>query len=116
MHGHSGLIDRRLLRPSKRRVPRAQLELLLWLYPEYVGFNVRHFHQIAMREHGVTVSYSFTKQSLQHAGLVRRLWARGRHRLRREPRACFGELLHLDGSVRVAERRGAASVPDCGFG
>jgi len=28
-HGHSGLIDRRLLRPSKRRVPPAQLELVL---------------------------------------------------------------------------------------
>ena len=27
--------------------------------------------------------------------------ARGRHRLRREPRACFGELLHLDGSVHA---------------
>src|ERR1044071_4529996 len=25
--------------------------------------------------------------------------ARGRHRRRREPRPCFGELLHLDGSV-----------------
>ena len=28
-HGHSGLIDRRLLRPSKRRVPPAQVELVL---------------------------------------------------------------------------------------
>jgi len=27
--------------------------------------------------------------------------ARGRHRLRREPRACFGEMLHLDGSVHA---------------
>ena len=99
-HGHSGLIDRRLLRPSKRRVPPAQLELVLRLYRErYAGFNVRHFHQIAARDHGVTVSYSFAKQTLQAAGLVKRHRARGRHRLRREPRACFGEMLHLDGSV-----------------
>lgn len=99
-HGHSGLIDRRLLRPSKRRVPPAQLELVLRLYRErYAGFNVRHFHQIATRDHGVTVSYSFAKQTLQAAGLVKRHRARGRHRLRREPRACFGEMLHLDGSV-----------------
>ena len=99
-HGHSGLIDRRLLRPSKRRVPPQQLELVLRLYRErYAGFNVRHFHQIARREHGVTVSYSFAKQTLQAAGLVKKHRARGRHRLRREPRACFGELLHLDGSV-----------------
>jgi hypothetical protein len=72
----------------------------LRLYRErYHGFNVRHFHQIAGREHGVTVSYSFLKHTLQAAGLVKKHRARGRHRRRREPRACFGELLHLDGSV-----------------
>jgi len=99
-HGHRGLLDRRLLRPSKRRVSPAQLELVLRLYRErYAGFNVRHFHQIARRDHGVTVSYSFVKQTLQAAGLVKKHRARGRHRRRREPRACFGELLHLDGSV-----------------
>jgi len=99
-HGHSGLIDQRLLRPSKRRIPPGQVEQVLRLYRErYAGFNVRHFHQIARREHGVTVSYSFAKQALQAAGFVKRHRARGRHRLRREPRACFGEMLHLDGSV-----------------
>lgn len=98
-HGRSGLLDRRLLRPSKRRVPPLQVELVLRLYRErYLGFNVRHFHQIARREHGVTVSYSFTKQTLQAAGLVKTHRTRGRHRRRREPRACFGELLHIDGS------------------
>jgi transposase len=98
-HGHSGLIDRRLLRPSKRRVPPAQVALVLRLYRErYTGFNVRHFHQIARREHGVTVSYSFVKQTLQAAKLVKAQRSRGRHRRRREPRACFGELLHIDGS------------------
>jgi hypothetical protein len=96
------LIDRRLLRPSKRRVPPLQVELVLRLYRErYGGFNVRHFHQIARREHGVTVSYSFTKQTLQAAGLVTKHRTRGRHRRRREPRACFGELLHIDGSVHA---------------
>lgn len=99
-HGHRGLLDRRLRRPSKRRVSPAQLELVLRLYRErYAGFNVRHFHQIARRDHGVTVSYSFAKQTLQAAGLVKKHRARGRHRRRREPRACFGELLHLDGST-----------------
>ena len=98
--GYSGLIDKRLLRPSVRRVSPPQVEQVLRLYRErYAGFNVRHFHQIARREHGVTVSYSFVKQALQAAGLVKKHRARGRHRLRREPRACFGEMLHLDGSV-----------------
>jgi len=99
-HGHRGLIDKRFLRPSKRRAPPGQVEQVLRLYRErYTGFNVRHFHEIARREHGVTVSYSFVKQTLQTARLVKKQRARGRHRLRREPRACFGEMLHLDGSV-----------------
>jgi len=99
-HGDSGLIDKRLLRPSKRCVPPQVVEQVLRLYRErYRGFNVRHFHQIARREHGVTVSDSFVKQVLQAARLVKKHRARGRHRLRREPRACFGELLHLDGST-----------------
>ncbi len=46
----------------------------------------------------MTLSYSFVKLALQEAGLVAKRRARGRHRRRREPRPCFGELLHLDGS------------------
>lgn len=118
-HGQNGLLDRRLLRPSKRRVPPAQVELVLRLYRErYAGFNVRHFHQIACREHGVTVSYSFVKHTLQAAGLVKKHRPRGRHRRRREPRACFGELLHLDGSthpwlaLRPDERQTLIAIPD----
>ena len=67
----------------------------------YTGFNVRHFHQIVRREHRVRMSYSFLKQALQTAGLVKKHRARGRHRRRREPRACFGEMLHLNGSVHA---------------
>ena len=44
------------------------------------------------------LSYSYVKQALQQAGLLPTRKPRGRHRRRREPRACFGELLHLDGS------------------
>lgn len=101
-HGYDGLLDRRRQRPSVRRAPVAAVEQVLQLYrTRYTGFNVRHFHQIARREHGVTLSYSYVKQTLQTAGLVKRHRARGRHRRRREPRACFGEMLHLDGSVHA---------------
>lgn len=96
--GYNGLVDRRRS-PSKRRVPMTELERVLQLYRErYAGFNGRHFHEIARREHAVTLSYSYVKQALQQAGLLPKRKARGRHRRRREPRACFGELLHLDGS------------------
>jgi hypothetical protein len=72
---------------------------MLHLYrARYQGFNVRHFLRKARREHGLTFCYAFVKTALQGAGLVPRQRARGRHRRRREPRPCFGELLHLDGS------------------
>ena len=118
-YGHAGLIDKRLHRPSRRCVPAGQVEQVLRLYRErYRGFNVRHFHQIARREHGVIVSYRFVKQALQAAGLVKKYRARGRHRRRREPRACFGELLHLDGSTHPwltlvpEERCTLIAIPD----
>jgi hypothetical protein len=78
----------------------AEVERLLRLYRErYAGFNTRHFYQVARREHAVTLSYTFVKTLLQRAGLVPKGRPRGRHRRRREPRPCVGELLHLDGSV-----------------
>ena len=97
--GTLALYDRRCRRPSRRKAPVGEVQRLLRLYREtYLGFNVRHFHQLARRDHGVTLSYSFVKLALQEAGLVRKGRARGRHRRRREPRPCVGELLHLDGS------------------
>jgi transposase len=97
--GCHALFDRRRQMPSPRRAPAAEVERVLRLYRErYRGFNVRHFYDMARREHQVQVSYSWVKDALQLAGLVPKHRARGRHRRRREPRACFGELLHLDGS------------------
>jgi transposase len=118
-YGYDGLIDKRYRRPSQRRVPIAEVEGVLRLYRErYAGFNVRHFHEVIRREHGVPLSYSYVKQALQTAGLVKKRRARGRHYRRREPRACFGELLHLDGSTHpwltlVPEQRSCLiAVPD----
>lgn len=96
--GVEELVDRRF-RPSPRRAPGRVLSWLLRLYRgRYRGFNVRHFHAVLMREHGFEYSYSFVRQALQDAGLVKPKRPRGRHRLRRDPRALFGELLHIDGS------------------
>src|SRR5262245_38191446 len=107
--GYDGLFDRRRRTPSPKRAPVAELEHVLRLYRErYSGFNVRHFHQLARRHHGVRFCYAFGKKALQTAGLVPKHQPRGRHRRRREPRACFGEFLHLDGS----RHRWLALVPD----
>lgn len=93
-----GLYDRRQL-PSPRKAPVAEVQRILRLYRDtYRDFNVRHFHHLVRRDHGVTLSYSFVRLALQEAGLVPKRRPRGRHRRRREPRPCVGELLHLDGS------------------
>src|SRR5207244_4582743 len=98
--GYDGLYDGRRVKPSPKRAPVAEVERILRLYRErYRGFNGRHFYQVARREHAVTLSYTFVKTLLQRAGLLASGRARGRHRRRREPRPCFGELLHLDGSL-----------------
>jgi transposase len=98
-YGYDGLLDRRRGRPSPKRAPFGQVERILRLYREsYTGFNVRHFHQIAQRDHGIGLSYTFVKKALQGAGLVRKGRTRRLHRQFREPKACCGQMVHLDGS------------------
>jgi hypothetical protein len=98
-YGYDGVLDRRRQTPSPKRAPVAEVERLLRLYRDrYQGFNVRHFVRVARRDHGLRFCYAFVKTALQGAGLVDKSRPRGRHRRRREPRPCFGELLHLDGS------------------
>ncbi len=104
--GPVALYDRRRQRPSRRQAPAREVQRILRLYRErFAGWNVRHFSRFARRDHAVTLSYSFVRLARQEAGLVRKGRARGRHRRRREPRACFGELLHLDGSPHAWLRR-----------
>jgi transposase len=112
--GYDGLFDHRRRR-SPRAVPVAEVQRVLRLYRDrygpragHPGYNVRHFCDVAQRDHQVALSYSFIKQALQAAGLVAKRRARGRHRRRREPRPCLGELLHLDGS----RHRWLALLPD----
>jgi transposase len=97
--GNDGLIDRRTGRPSPKKAPYADVEQILRLYREkYLDFNAQHFHQKLTRQHKIGYSYTFVKRVLQEAGLVKNKRKRGKHRLRREPKPCFGQMLHIDGS------------------
>ena len=79
--GFDALFDRRRRVPSPKRAAVEEVERVLRLYREkYAGFNVRHFHDFAVRDHAVSFSYSFVKKALQEARLVRKYRARGRHR------------------------------------
>lgn len=97
--GYDGLFDRRLGKPSPKRVPLATVEEILRLYQEqYADFNVRHFHEKLREKHAIRLSYTWVKRALQMAGLVKKSRKRGVHRRRRPRRPLPGMLLHLDGS------------------
>jgi transposase len=97
--GYEGLFDRRRGVPSPKRVPLETVETVLRLYQEqYFDFNVRHFHEKLAAEHGIKLSYTWVKQALQGAGLVKPRRHRGKHRKRRPRRPLPGMLLHIDGS------------------
>src|SRR5437867_1270245 len=104
--GFDGLFDHRRQRPSPRCAPLAEAHRLLALYRErHAGCNVRHFHEIAHREHGVTLSYSFVKKALQAAGLVAKRRPRGRQHT---PGRCRGWRCSMVDSLhrpRSEERR-----------
>jgi len=97
--GEAGLRDRRLGKPSPKRVPRAERERMLALYREvYGGWNVKHFHEHLVRDHNFSWGYTWVKTQLHTAGLVDRSKRRGTHRRKRERKPCEGMMLHQDGS------------------
>jgi transposase len=99
-YGYDGLFDRRKRRPSPRRVPMKTAERVLRLYrQEYADFNVRHFHEKLLEEHGIELSYQWVKCALQTAGLVAKRTRQSPHRLQRERRPLRGMMLHVDGST-----------------
>jgi transposase len=97
--GLEGLVDRRLGKPSPKRVPVAERKRMLDLYRGvYRGWNVKHFHEHLARDHNFRWGYTFVKTELHNAGLVERAKKRGAHRRKRERKPCEGMMLHQDGS------------------
>jgi len=97
--GYEGLFDRRRGIPSPKRVPLVTVETVLRLYQEqYFDFNVRHFHEKLGSEHQIELSYTWVKDALQGAGLVKPRRKRGKYRKRRPRRPLPGMMLHIDAS------------------
>ena len=97
--GEAGLVDRRLGKPSARRITRSEVDRMLGLYRTvYGGWNVKHFHEHGVRDHNFSWGYTWTKTQLHAAGLVERAKRRGAHRRKRERKPCEGMMLHQDGS------------------
>jgi len=98
-YGYDGLFDRRLGKPSPKRVALETVAEVLRLYREkYAGLSVQHFHEKLEKEHQIKLSYTWVKKALQGAGLVEKEAKRGVHRKKRERRPIPGLLLHIDAS------------------
>ena len=97
--GETGLLDRRLGRPSAKRVPADDEAEIERLYrTRYRGFTAQHFHEHLVRDHLHAWSYTWTKLFLQSKGLLDKAPRRGVHRRKRPRRPLPGMMLHQDGS------------------
>ena len=98
--GLAALKDKRVAGPAHRRAPPEEVAALEALYRDgYGGWNVRHFHEVYVREHGGSRSYTWVKNRLQEAGLVKKGRRKGPHRERRERKPASGMMLHQDAST-----------------
>ena len=96
--GEAGLVDRRTGKMSARRVPVDETMRVIALFEtRYFDFTIKHFHE-KLVERGHRCSYAWLKNTLQHAGLVKKAKKRGQHRRKRPRRPLPGMMLHQDGS------------------
>jgi transposase len=97
--GAEGLVDRRIGKISARRVPVDEAMRVIALFEtKYCDFTVKHFHE-KLVEQGYKHSYTLLKNTLQQAGVVKKVRKRGQHRRKRPRRPLPGIMLHQDGST-----------------
>ena len=97
--GEAGLLDRRIGKPSPKRVPAADAAEVGRLYRErYEGFTAKHFHEHLVQSHSFRWGYSWTKTYLQNRGYIEKAPRRGAHRRKRARKPLPGMMLHQDGS------------------
>lgn len=98
-YGFRGIRDKRKGKPSWRKVAMEEVNRVLALYRErYYDLNVRHFHEKLRDHHQMKWSYTWVKNGLQGAGLVKQRGSRPPHRKRRPRKSLPGMMLHIDGS------------------
>ena len=98
-NGLDGLIDLRLEQVSHRRAPVDEVVSVTERYRKrHFGWNVKHYYSWYRRDGGKR-SYTWVKQRLQEAGLVKKAPGRGKHRKRRDRSPLPGMMIHQDGST-----------------
>jgi hypothetical protein len=63
------------------------------------GWNVKHFHEHLVRDHGFRWGYTWVKTQLHTAGLVERAQRRAAHRRKRERKPFEAMMLHQEEGV-----------------
>ena len=97
-----GKFDRRIGKPSGKCAERAEVQRITKLFEQrYKGFSVKHFHEFAQREHGLKYGYTWCKNTLEKAGLVKKSKRGGPHRQRRPRKPMAGMMLHQDASTHL---------------
>ena len=96
--GDAGIVHRQRSRPSHRAKPAAMRQAILASYRrQYSDFGPTLAAE-KLRRQGWQVDHETLRRWLLAEGLWRRQRKRDKHRMRRERRACFGELVQADGS------------------
>ena len=97
--GAAGLLHRSRGRASPRCWDAAEKTLAMELYKEhYRGFGPTLFAEKLAEVHGIWPSHDTTRRWLKEAGLLETTRRGRRSRRRRERKACFGEMVQMDGS------------------
>lgn len=100
--GYDGIRDHRGSTPRRKRISIEVIAKLCRLKREkYADYSVQHFWEKATEKHGIKIGYTWTKLTLQSAGLVQRAPKRGQYRRKRERRSLVGMMMHLDGSTHT---------------
>lgn len=98
--GAEGLIDQRLERAAHNTAPVDEVMSILSLFEtHYPHFNVSHFYDKYRQAHQGERCYSWVKNRLQEAGLVKSAKRRGAHRRKRPRQPMKGMMIHQDGST-----------------
>jgi len=110
--GDAGLVHKSRGQPSNRRFPEDFRKQVVDLVAEhYADFGPTFAAEKLAEHHGLQLSKETLRRWMNAAGLRQPKPRKARHRTRRPPRECCGELLQVDGSIHAwFEERGPEVV------
>lgn len=97
--GDDGICHRSRGKASNHRIhPKIKAQALKHFKQEYADFNLTHATEKLSEVHGITISDETLRLWLAEAEISYKKRRAKKHRQRRERKACFGELVQIDGS------------------